>query len=49
MRRHNEVSGELSAEDVETLLWGANHCPVSNSLEGAIEIETRIKQVGVEG
>ena len=49
LRRHIEVSGDLSAEDVETLLWGANHCPVSNSLAGAIEIETKIKQISVEG
>lgn len=45
LRRHIEVTGELSKEDVEILLWGANHCPVSNSLEGAIEIETKIKHV----
>ena len=45
LRRHIEVKGDLSAEDVETLLWGANHCPVSNSLEGAIEIATKIKHV----
>ena len=44
LRRHIEVTGDLSKEDVETLLWGADHCPVSNSLEGAIEIETKIKQ-----
>ena len=45
LRRHIEVKGDLSEEDVEALLWGANHCPVSNSLEGAIEIETKIKHV----
>jgi len=45
LRRHIEVNGQLNQEDVETLLWGANHCPVSNSLEGAIEIETKIKLV----
>ena len=44
-RRHIEVTGDLSEEDVDTLLWGANHCPVSNSLEGAIEIDTKIKHV----
>ena len=45
LRRHIEVTGELSQEDVEMLLWGANHCPVSNSLEGAIEIESKIRHV----
>lgn len=45
LRRHIEVKGDLSEEDVEMLLWGANHCPVSNSLEGAIEITTKIKHV----
>lgn len=45
LRRRIDVKGDLSAEDVETLLWGANHCPVSNSLDGAIEIDTRIKHV----
>lgn len=45
LRRHIEVTGDLSKDDVETLLWGANNCPVSNSLEGAIEIETKIKHV----
>lgn len=45
LRRHIEVKGDLSEEDVETLLWGADHCPVSNSLKGAIEITTNIKHV----
>jgi len=45
LRRHIEVTGELSQEDIETLLWGANHCPVSNSLAGSIEIDTKIKHV----
>ena len=45
LRRHIEISGDLSEQNVEDLLWGANHCPVSNSLEGAIEIVTRIKVV----
>lgn len=45
LRRHIEVTGDLNEDDVEALLWGANHCPVSNSLEGAIEIDTKIKHV----
>lgn len=44
-RRHIEVKGDLSQEDLAALLWGANHCPISNSLKGAIEIDTKIKHV----
>ena len=46
LRRHIEVRGsDLSEQNVEDLLWGANHCPISNTLEGAVEIVTRIKVV----
>lgn len=45
LRRHIEVRGDLSPQDVEDLLWGANHCPVSNTLEGAVSIKTRLKVV----
>ncbi len=45
LRRHIQVKGTLSEQDVEALLWGANHCPVSNTLEGAVPIKTRIEVV----
>ena len=45
LRRHIEVKGHLSEGDVEDLLWGANHCPISNTLEGAVPIQTRLKVV----
>jgi len=45
LRRHIEVHGNLSEEDQEALLWGANHCPISNTLEGSVEIITRLKVV----
>ena len=45
LRRHIEVKGPISPEQAEQLLWGAEHCPVSNSLEGAIKITTRLEVV----
>jgi uncharacterized OsmC-like protein len=42
-RRHISVKGNLSAGQLEVLLWGANHCPVSNTLEGAVPIETKLE------
>jgi uncharacterized OsmC-like protein len=43
LRRTIRLQGPHSEEEKETLLWGANHCPVSNSLEGAIEIKTQLR------
>jgi uncharacterized OsmC-like protein len=45
LRRHIEVKGNISEEEREALLWGANHCPVSNTLEGAVKITTRLEVV----
>lgn len=45
MRRHIQVTGDISEEQVAILLWGANHCPVSNTLEGALPIETQLEIV----
>ncbi|MGH2775511.1 MAG: OsmC family protein [Actinomycetota bacterium] len=42
LRRTILLRGPHSEEDKKTLLWGANHCPVSNSLEGAMAISTRL-------
>lgn len=45
LRRHIEVKGDLSEEDKETLLWGANNCPISNTIEGSVPITTRLEIV----
>jgi len=45
LRRHIEVKGSISDAEAATLLWGANHCPVSNTLEGAVPIITRMEVV----
>lgn len=44
-RRRIKVSGVLTDEEVERLLWAADHCPVSNTLEDAVEIRTEIEHV----
>lgn len=44
-RRHIYVKGPLSQEHLDALLWGAEHCPVSNTLEGAVPIVSRIQKV----
>lgn len=43
LRRTIRLRGPHSEEEQETLLWGANHCPVSNSLQGAMAITTRLQ------
>lgn len=45
LRRHIEVKGDLSEEEAQALLWGAEHCPISNTLEGAVSIKTRLEVV----
>ncbi len=45
LRRHIQVSGDLSEENAQALLWGAEHCPISNTLEGAVAITTRLEIV----
>lgn len=45
LRRHVEVKGDISDEEAEALLWGVDHCPVSNTLEGAVPIKTRLEVV----
>ena len=45
LRRHIQVKGEISDADVEALLWAANHCPISNTLEAAVPIKTRLEVV----
>ena len=43
LRRTIRLRGSYSDEERDILLWGANHCPVSNSLQGAIAISTRLE------
>ncbi len=45
LRRHIQVRGDFSEEEAQALLWGAEHCPVSNTLEGALPIKTRLEIV----
>lgn len=45
LRRHIEIKGDISNAEAEALLWGANHCPVSNTLEDAVPIQTRLEVV----
>jgi uncharacterized OsmC-like protein len=45
LRRHIQVEGEVSQEEAQVLLWGAENCPVSNTLEGAVPIVTRLEVV----
>lgn len=41
--RNIRVEGALKEGDTEHLLWGANNCPVSNTLEGGVEIVTQLE------
>jgi uncharacterized OsmC-like protein len=47
MRRRITVSGEINDEQFRALLWGAEHCPVSNSIEVAIPIQTSMSRGNV--
>lgn len=40
LRRTVRVAGPLDDDQLARLHWAAEHCPVSNSLEGAIPIRT---------
>ncbi len=44
--RHIQVWGNISDAERDQLLWGAEHCPVSNSLEGSITLRTTIELMG---
>jgi putative redox protein len=37
-----DMKAEVTPEDKEALRWAAEHCPVANSLAGAIPIEHRL-------
>lgn len=43
LRRSILLRGDLTDEQLARLLWAAEHCPVSNSLQGAMEIVTEIE------
>ncbi len=43
--RRIQVRGPISEEDRQRLLWGAEHCPVHNSIGPAIPIETTLDVV----
>jgi uncharacterized OsmC-like protein len=45
IRRHIRVTGNMSQQQVQELLWGAEHCPVSNTLQGGVDIVTEIEQL----
>jgi uncharacterized OsmC-like protein len=41
LRRTVRVRGPMDDAQLERLNWAAEHCPVSNSFEGSIPIQTR--------
>ena len=43
LRRTIILTGSYTEEEKEALLWGANHCPVSNTLEGGVDMVTRLQ------
>ncbi len=45
MIREIRVLGPVTAEQRETLLRGADHCPVDNTLTQSVEIETTVVTV----
>ena len=46
LTRGIQVWGEISQEQRDQLLYGAEHCPVSNTLEPAVKIRTTIEVMG---
>ena len=46
IRRYIAVSGPLTPEQVERLLYIARRCPVARTLEGVIEIKSEIDHLG---
>ena len=45
LRRRLRVRGDLDQEQLDRLVWAAEHCPVSNTLEQALELSTTIEHV----
>lgn len=46
IQRRIVVEGDINEGDAQALLWGAEHCPVSNTIVGSTPIKTTI-EVGV--
>lgn len=46
LTRNVQVWGVISQEQVDQLLYGAEHCPVSNTLDPAVKIRTTIEAMG---
>jgi uncharacterized OsmC-like protein len=43
LRRTIRVEGAVDEEAAAKLLWGAEHCPVSNTIEGSVPVRTTIE------
>lgn len=46
IRRNIKVKGPITEEQKERLLWGAQHCPLSNTLEGGPRLIDSIEVMG---
>jgi uncharacterized OsmC-like protein len=46
LTRSIQVWGTISQEERDQLLYGAEHCPVTNTLEPAVKIRTTIDVIG---
>lgn len=46
LTRHIQVWGTISEAQSDQLLYGAEHCPVSNTLEAGVRIRTTIELMG---
>ncbi len=44
LRRRILVSGDFDEEELGMLLWGAENCPVSNTIAGGVPIATSIER-----
>jgi uncharacterized OsmC-like protein len=47
IRRAIRVRGSVDGEAAAKLLWGAEHCPVSNTIEGSVPVRTTIEVAAV--
>ena len=46
IRRAVRVRGDVGDRAAAKLLWGAEHCPVSNTIEGSVPVRTTIEVAG---
>lgn len=42
LRRRITVTGDFDDDELQAMLWGAEHCPVSNTVAGGVPIQTKI-------